>query len=851
MKLMKYLKYIVFAATLVVAASCQEEPYSPGEPDSLDCHGFYFPVQEALSGGQLLLDSKDKKSVTITAVRDNDWEEAYVPVNVKVSHEGIFEMEEFIYFDEGQKDAKFVINFPNAETGVLYECSISVTDPLYVSQYTLQSFEVSFSVMIANWRSLGQGVWRDDMLCAAFQSANKYAETTCDVYEREDKPGYYRLDNVYTPEYVAYMMDGSLNSLASWKEYSWESSIYIDATNAEKPYIAASYIGIVMGNYGDAYIFSDVDENLGPGYSNGRYMTLKNGVFTAPAQGICLGLAQYGYLYSNANRKFMFVLPGAEPVDYTIGLTCGESVDGKMPISFEVGETVAKVRYAVFEGRVGQADMVAKLDYVKNGTGSDIKSLVKEIGKEISGEYEFEFPKTSFYTIVACTYDATGKYQDYATAQFGYDTATDKRAIKLTSGLIVSEKHAASGKTSENSMEFYVYGENINEARVALYKTSNLNDFTESIHYEMESYIEPLGIAQLDSLNRGGYFGVISGLSPGTDYTLLVYADNGYHADIFETSASTTGTFSYLEADYNIYDLPARLQPATHDDYFGKWELWSLDPFKGTRERFNRGTVTFADEKDQVNKNESTGETYTTDYMSIAGMYPEIEKKYGIDATIDLEFYEGFAYTLMTPITPVDYRAPGSSMETTIYPTNAYLFYDYTQNMLAAGLGNGAMVGGFLDENKEIIAFVGNPAVNSGMYMAMILCYFNSSSYSGTGALMEEEGHAYPLLIKPGSEITKKSAASGNTLPAAKKVSSLLQTARTNYVETERGYIMSTIDKVIARPYNYMQNSEQLQVKLDSRTVEFSVTKTETHTAAVAAPFTLNDPESFIRKNVM
>jgi hypothetical protein len=200
----------------------------------------------------------------------------------------------------------------------------------------------------------------------------------------------------------------------------------------------------------------------------------------------------------------MFVLPDAEPVDYSVMLTCGESEAGKLPITFEVGETVQKVRYAVFEGKIGSADMVSKLEYVKNGTGSDIKVLEKTADKEISGEYMFEFPKTSFYTIIACTYDQSGKYQEYTSAQFGYDTTSDPKAVILTAGLIVSDKHAVSGKTSENSMEFYVYGQNISEARIALYKTANYNDYTEDITTEIREYIEPLGIAQLDSLMLSG-----------------------------------------------------------------------------------------------------------------------------------------------------------------------------------------------------------------------------------------------------------------------------------------------------------------------------------------------------------
>ena len=85
---MKFLKYITAIAVAAAAIACQqEETYAPGQADSLDCQGFYFPVQEAISTGELLLDSNDPTKLVLTAVRTNDYGEALVPYEVEVSEE--------------------------------------------------------------------------------------------------------------------------------------------------------------------------------------------------------------------------------------------------------------------------------------------------------------------------------------------------------------------------------------------------------------------------------------------------------------------------------------------------------------------------------------------------------------------------------------------------------------------------------------------------------------------------------------------------------------------------------------------------------------------------------------------
>ena len=43
----KYLKYILLAAITLGFAACVEEEWTPGEADFIDCHGLFFPQEQA------------------------------------------------------------------------------------------------------------------------------------------------------------------------------------------------------------------------------------------------------------------------------------------------------------------------------------------------------------------------------------------------------------------------------------------------------------------------------------------------------------------------------------------------------------------------------------------------------------------------------------------------------------------------------------------------------------------------------------------------------------------------------------------------------------------------------------
>lgn len=853
MKAIKYIGIFILSLAALSLTSCVEEDFKPGDPDRLDCQGLYFPQKQAV---HYEIAPSGKMELSFTAERAVYDEEAFVPYEMTCSHEGIFEMEdeEFLYFDEDARRTTFKIAISDDfELGETYTCTIKVTDPQFVSSYSLSSNVLTFTVSVVDWvrvkspdKTLDMGTWRDDFfsslsIMVGAEPKSPYLEKEVEVYERSDKPGYFRVDNIYTADYISEIHAGDDSMEKDLADYCPAESIIIDATDPEKVYINTQFAfynpyEFTSGVAGaDVYMCSDVEEVFTSGYSN-LYGTYKNGVIEFPARSLVIYMPVGVAVYGNTSGKTRLVLPGYKGYDYGISINVSPSEEGVMPMKFVLDADVASVKYQVFDGHLSDVEMVSKLDETKK---SGVSKTVTEAG---SLTFDFTAEETGLYTVIACTYDAQGNFHKYAYEHFGYDTADDPKEVDIHMGLIVSDKHAGAGHTSENAMEYYVYGKDITEAKVALYKTIHYEDFRENIDREFEYFIPVLDDYQLEDLNSEGYTGLVTNLTPGTEYLLVVYASNGYHSGFFTAKATTEGEFVLMESEFSVYDLPIRLQPETdnHDPYIGDWEVWSVDPYNAKEWGRTKGAAVEIVDKKDVYYDENGEETrypekaeITIDYLSLKGMHPTLAKK-GLKDAIDLEFYEGFVYTLMTQMPSMKWEGK------TVYPTNYYLYY-YGNSRFYWNVENGAMLGGFLTEDKDVIAFVANPSSSTSQYgftcYTMQLCYFSDETYSSEPEPFEEDAHAYPLLVKPGSEYAgytpeEKSALK---LPAScERVYAELQKGPGNYVETPRGYIMSTIDRIKSAPYNYLQNSIDVKVDLEHKVASFSMT--ESSAEVVAAP---------------
>ena len=237
-------RYFLAAAAVLSFTSCVKE-MDQAATDPADCMGVYFLEEQENAKTHTLEKGIDKTSLEIIVRRSNaDKEEdvnykfeTYYLERESVSDtsykevptpaDDVFEFGE-LYFEEGQFETTIEVNFPNIQTGVKYFCTLYIDNPKYVSSVADNASSISFAVQVFEWKSIGKGVWRDAIFSDMFAWDGRYLESEVDVYERKDKKGFYRLNNVYTAEYFTRLVEGDEAGKDPALVRSYTS--YIDAT---------------------------------------------------------------------------------------------------------------------------------------------------------------------------------------------------------------------------------------------------------------------------------------------------------------------------------------------------------------------------------------------------------------------------------------------------------------------------------------------------------------------------------------------------------------------------------------------------------------------------------------------
>ncbi len=709
-------KYLLIAAVgfALSLVSCKKEVYAPGEADEAGCYGVYFPEGQ---GGEISLDPSDDAKLSFTAVRKLDEGEITVPVTFTVTYEGeegtetaeeIFYIDDIV-FEDGQTETKFEVGFPNAAVGTTYTGSISLTDGKYVSRYGTNPVSINFSVARVKWdRVYGAngeeyGSWRDDFIAGAFSLEYVFNDKV-EVYERADKKGYYRLKEVYTASYLD-LIDPEY---APYEEGCPEGTYsYIDATDPQNVILPEQSIGIDFG-YGVMSIFSD---------ENG---TLEDGVVTFPQKGCAIVLPSYGTLYANTAGKFAFILPGAVLKDYSIAVEVGEAEDGDLPVAFTLGADVTKAVYGVYEGKLDDGEIYE--NRVALESDADAETVDLENPSIVLSDMS-----TGYYTIIAVSFDKDGNPSKNTSATFSYIAKGDEMPVVVSCGVNSAEKYVPQGKSTDNTIEFYVYGENLTEVKFGAVKKTEIVSDAASVAKKILA-TKSVEKDVLKAINGTGYVGTVSGLLPGTEYHLVVYASNGYESTVkvSESSVTTTGDPLPIYENYTAADIDETLLPKASEGYFGKYNFYAVDQFGklGLREYISK--VTIADS--EIADSEPDEDGLKDEYVEIAGMLSSavtdvlrLDKPF--DDTMTWDCYDGILYSLDQTL-----GAAGSYWIYPWYSTSAGKIY-YGNDL--------CLIGGFVKEGY--VAFIGYPyyASTYGLeFNGIYVTAFNDEEYSSrAGAL--------------------------------------------------------------------------------------------------------------------
>lgn len=775
---MKALRYIASFLVLAALVSCSvKEEFQPGPQDWADSQLFYFPTQEHLGSNEL--EPTDDTFFTFTAMRkDKSARKVFTPVVTDTSEAQIFKVDPIV-FEKGQTSTTFKVHFDGAKIGINYAVSLSVDGPQNVSYYTALPTTLSFEVIRVQWNYLGKAKMRDDFVSSIWVIPNKYSEGEVDIYERADLPGYYRFPDFFPVKLIAALFGRSEEAAESYHVAG--STVDIDATDPTKVKMKPQHLGVSVNG------FEQIGSSYSPEYwvNGDSYGTLTDGVLTFPKQGLAIEYQSGSVTYANGNGMFRLVLPGYSAVDYDVKVESNHSdAAGNLTLNLTLGADVKKFVYQVFEGRLNDVEASEKAIVIADGSLPGCKTL------NSSGRIRLSFDKTGLYTLVGVGLDKNGEVQTTVSKPFGYIAAGEEYPIKLSMGLTANDKYAKSGNTAENSVQYYISGEEIETLYYGLYDRADIDADIDAIVAELtdpdaENEVPDTTLAKV---NDAMIEGIFTGLAPGTEYVLLAVADNGFVQETLTTSVYTSGEPNNVYRKYSSRNVKTASSTTAYDgtyNYYAKDRLnvdEDLRPI-GDPQRCYQGQATLVyDPEEEV--------------VWAKGLFPRATKTLGIDN--DAVWFDYLSGNIMCHYEQMmeEFEDGGFTMypRLGVYEAGMEDRYASTGNimsLLAYSENDQLIIGGFVADG--VIAFVSRYS-NYQFDGFAFMTYFDQlgNTYDDTYAiytnLLLVDPEKDDSGLAPAATPAPAPAAAATRRPAPFRV-------RKNSVETQQGHAESIFEE--------------------------------------------------------
>ena len=792
--------------SLVLASCSQEEMHAPGELDAEGCYGVYFPTQNGV--GDLQIEPDDPTTLTFIVRRSNSRDEIRVPVKIK-SNYPIFTVDEIV-FKDGESTAPVVVHFPSAKIATTYECTLILEGDEYVSKYSTNPSHLNFSVTRVKWNDVvgpnGEvyGKWRDGIFPEWFAVTYPNLERNIILQERDDMPGYYRTFDVYSLDYLGEMFASNMSNICVSQHYT-----YIDATNPEKVWIPTFQTGAIFSpSYGMTSIGSYVVENSNDFDASiaSVYGTLKEGIIEFPYGSLQMKLETMGWYPTNSAGLHRIILPGYQAKDYTMSVEPGVSDQyGNLAVDVTLGKDITNVKLAVFDGSLTESAATQKAELIASGASQEAVGDMMSVSRTTKVDYSFD--QTGVYTVVAAGFDVAGNHKVTEFASFGYLKAgDDANKVILSAGLICSDKYAAEGFTSKNSLEIYITGKNIERLHAGLYSKEKWDADKETIKKQITG--SQMNKASLDQINGSGLFLKQGYLVPGSEYVLVIKAYNGYRDEFFVSSARTAGEWDPRLAEYDLSDVDMNLIPLNMDGYYGKYHYYAMEGNMYSRAYI--GDVT-------ISNSFPAGYTPSIEgyqFVNIKGLFPKA-RTFGLeDDSYSFVYYDNLLY---------NYEQAFESFysDGTLYYPGAYM---YSTNGSAFG-GSMGLMGAFVQNGYLAI-------MDSGMYAQYgeemdgiaVLAYQDpqKKTYAGlidlvTSMLLVREDLDPNPIYDERAEESEGDSVVKNSLS---NLDQLIRRGPKNCVESFEGFLLSSFEQARAqvKVKNYLdldnlQESQPIEMK--------------------------------------
>ena len=527
-----YRLFAAFSALSLFAAACSPvEEYKPGVEDNTDCYGVYFPAQET----EFVRSPEEATVITFTVAREKTDGDLIVPINVKDTS-SIFNIKPVnAVFEDGQSETTISFDYARIAVGQEYLVSLSIEGDEFVSKYSTLPSNLDFTVLVEKWNDLGVGTFTmnvdlwDPFTCAVrfFQSDLNPAIYRIKMHEvREDGT----TDLIFSEEQNTYLY---------FKVLKKGDKVFDNVADKDDlVFFDVFHTGIINSTYNAELLFvhpgSLSSFTVSDWYYNKVIQVKEDG---SPA---VIQLAPYifmngigGWSFIDQDEAIILVLPGCQLVNYSMEIEAGYSENGVLPVKFELGADVAKVKYAIYPGTLNSAQVTRYAGQIADGSAEGIATLPAD------GIAKLTLPETGVYTVVAVSFDAAGEAQETATATINYVAEGDNKDVELYSGLVATGKY---GKeyTSDNTLEYYIFGQDLVDIKIGLFEKGVLENNYEACVEEVLAS-ESLSEEDIEAANTSSYVAVFKDCVPGTEYSVLAWASNGYAYAFDVASAKTTG----------------------------------------------------------------------------------------------------------------------------------------------------------------------------------------------------------------------------------------------------------------------------------------------------------------------
>lgn len=462
-------------------------------------------------------------------------------------------------------------------------------------------------------------------------------------------------------------------------------------------------------------------------------------------------------------------------------------------LGFTFGADVAKVQYAFFEGALSEALAEAKSKEMAEG-GLPTQEIAA------TGTVNAVMNETGMYSVLGNIYNAAGELQGYSYLAFGYVKDGDEKPVLMSVGLNITDKYANKGYTAEDSAEFWANGQEIESGYYGLYETEALAGATEAnlITLVTSSQGVKFSAENLEAINKadGTFALMLGGLNGGTDYTLLVYAYNGYVSKLMTAQATTEGYAPSAQAQLHHERLPV-------DATLESRHVQDVELLRGNNQQQRCVRQTGQGRHGYHYRQHDGGHRGCglPQHFGFVG----IGRLIGGDDTMLIEYYNGVLYSISDQIIGSYGGEPVSYWMTTT-TLKAYSV-DYA-------LIGGQVVDGYL-------AFVANPnyITSNGLTFdgMRFLTFSDESLETATGGLV----WLYNLMLEdPGKAVPMSAPAATVTRPQLEKISSAFS-APDNFVELRgRERMRALIDEYIHsdRDASNVARPAMTVVKSDAKT---------------------------------